>query len=105
MSLFWRVFLLNAVVLVVATALLLGTVTVSTPVLLTEAAALTVGPAAMLVADALLLRVGPAPLQCPTRAISSSSAPRPWSGTAPTCRPSPARGTAWNSPGTPSAWG
>lgn len=63
MALFWRIFLLNAVVLVAATALLLGPVTVSTPVLLTEAAVLTVGLAAMLVANALLLRVGLAPLK------------------------------------------
>src|SRR5688572_9534275 len=54
-SLFWRIFLLNAAVLIAATALLLlGPVTVSTPVLLTEAAILTGGLAAMLVANAVL---------------------------------------------------
>ncbi|GGS53952.1 hypothetical protein GCM10010270_25350 [Streptomyces violaceus] len=58
MPLCWRIFLLNALVLITATALLLGPVTVSTPVLLTEAAVRTVGLAAMLVANALLLRVG-----------------------------------------------
>ncbi|GAA3905347.1 HAMP domain-containing sensor histidine kinase [Actinoplanes auranticolor] len=63
MSLFWRIFLLNGVVLVVAVVLLLlGPVTVSTPVLLTEAVVLTVGLAAMLIANAILLRIGLAPL-------------------------------------------
>lgn len=52
--------MLNAVVLVTATALLLGPVTVSTPALLTEAAILTAGLAAMLIVNALLLRgLGP----------------------------------------------
>ncbi|MEU1082132.1 HAMP domain-containing sensor histidine kinase [Streptomyces sp. NPDC005908] len=77
MPLFWRIFLLNAVVLIVATALLLGPVTVSTPVLLTEAAVLTVGLAAMLVANALLLRVGLAPLQRLTRAMTTTDLLRP----------------------------
>ncbi|BFO22790.1 sensor histidine kinase [Streptomyces sp. KM77-8] len=72
MPLFWRIFLLNAVVLIVATALLLGPVTVSTPVLLTEAAVLTVGLAAMLVANALLVRVGLALLQRLTRAMNTT---------------------------------
>ncbi|MFI9823339.1 HAMP domain-containing sensor histidine kinase [Streptomyces sp. NPDC052013] len=77
MPLFWRIFLLNAVVLITATALLLGPVTVSTPVLLTEAAVLTVGLAAMLVANALLLRVGLAPLQRLTRAMTTTDLLRP----------------------------
>ncbi|GGV17863.1 HAMP domain-containing sensor histidine kinase [Streptomyces griseoflavus] len=77
MPLFWRIFMLNAVVLIVATALLLGPVTVSTPVLLTEAAVLTVGLAAMLVANALLLRVGLAPLQRLTRAMTTTDLLRP----------------------------
>ncbi|EFE68541.1 MULTISPECIES: HAMP domain-containing sensor histidine kinase [Streptomyces] len=77
MPLFWRIFLLNAVVLITATALLLGPVTVSTPVLLTEAAVLTVGLAAMLVANALLLRVGLAPLQRLTRAMNTTDLLRP----------------------------
>lgn len=55
MTLFWRIFLLNAAVLTVATALLLGPVTVSTPVLLTEALILSVGLASMLVANGVLL--------------------------------------------------
>ena len=77
MPLFWRIFMLNAVVLVVATALLLGPVTVSTPVLLTEAAVLAVGLAAMLVANALLLRFGLAPLQRLTRAMTTTDLLRP----------------------------
>ncbi|MFD5566941.1 HAMP domain-containing sensor histidine kinase [Streptomyces cadmiisoli] len=77
MPLFWRIFLLNAVVLVTAAALLLGPVTVSTPVLLTEAAVLTGGLAAMLIANALLLRVGLAPLQRLTRAMTTTDLLRP----------------------------
>lgn len=77
MPLFWRIFLLNAVVLITATVLLLGPVTVSTPVLLTEAFVLTVGLAAMLGANALLLRVGLAPLQRVTRAMSTTDLLRP----------------------------
>ncbi|GLW49022.1 histidine kinase [Streptomyces sp. NBRC 14336] len=77
MPLFWRIFLLNAVVLVTATALLLGPVTVSTPVLLTEAAILTVGLAAMLIANALLLRIGLAPLQRLARAMTTTDLLRP----------------------------
>lgn len=70
-SLFWRIFLLNAAVLVTATLLLLGPVTVSTPVLLTEAIVLAVGLAAMLVANAALLRVGLAPLRRLARAMTT----------------------------------
>ncbi|MBD9735758.1 HAMP domain-containing sensor histidine kinase, partial [Streptomyces sp. H28] len=77
MPLFWRIFLLNAIVLITATALLLGPVTVSTPVLLTEAAVLTVGLAAMLGANALLLRVGLAPLDRLTRAMTTTDLLRP----------------------------
>ncbi|MGI5414031.1 sensor histidine kinase [Streptomyces chartreusis] len=77
MPLFWRIFLLNAVVLVAATALLLGPVTVSTPVLLTEAAVLTVGLAAMLIANALLLRIGLAPLKRLARAMATTDLLRP----------------------------
>ncbi|WP_327266377.1 histidine kinase [Streptomyces sp. NBC_01232] len=63
MSLFWRVFGLNAMVLGIATALLLwAPVTVSVPVLLTEAVVLVGGLAIMLVANATLLRWGLAPL-------------------------------------------
>ena len=77
MSLFWRIFLLNAIVLIGATALLLGPVTVSTPVLLTEAAILAVGLAAMLVLNALLLRIGLRPLQRLTRAMTTADLLRP----------------------------
>lgn len=62
MSLYWRIFLLNAAVLVTAVLLLLGPVTVSTPVLFGEAVVLLAGLAAMLVANAALLRIGLAPL-------------------------------------------
>ncbi|MEV4811391.1 HAMP domain-containing sensor histidine kinase [Micromonospora avicenniae] len=71
MSLFWRIFLLNAAVLITATLLLLGPVTVSTPVLLTEAIVLTVGLAAMLIANAALLRIGLAPLRRLARAMTT----------------------------------
>lgn len=78
MSLFWRIFLLNAAVLFAATALLLlGPVTVSTPVLLTEAMIMAAGLAAMLVANAALLRVGLGPLQRLTRAMTTTDLLRP----------------------------
>lgn len=77
MPLFWRIFLLNAVVLTAATALLLGPVTVSTPVLLTEAAILAAGLPAMLIANGVLLRVGLAPLQRLTRAMTTTDLLRP----------------------------
>lgn len=77
MSLFWRIFLLNAVVLITATALLLGPVTVSTPVLLTEAAVLTGGLGVMLIANGLLLRIGLVPLQRLTRAMTTIDLLRP----------------------------
>ncbi|GAB3572464.1 sensor histidine kinase [Amycolatopsis endophytica] len=78
MSLFWRIFLLNAVVLLAATMLLLlGPVTVSTPVLFTEALILGGGLAAMLIANAALLRVGLAPLDRLTRAMTTTDLLRP----------------------------
>ncbi|OON77269.1 sensor histidine kinase [Streptomyces tsukubensis] len=78
MSLFWRIFLLNAAVLLAATGLLLlGPVTVSTPVVLTEALILAVGLAAMLSANAALLRVGLAPLERLNRAMSTADLLRP----------------------------
>lgn len=78
MSLFWRILLLNAVVLLAATmSLLLGPVTVSTPVLFREALILTGGLAAMLVANAVLLRVGLAPLDRLTRAMTTTDLLRP----------------------------
>ncbi|GHA88671.1 sensor histidine kinase [Streptomyces termitum] len=83
MPLFWRIFLLNAVVLIAATALLLGPVTVSTPVLLTEASVLAAGLAAMLVANGVLLRVALAPLQRLGRAMTATDLLRPGARAAP----------------------
>lgn len=78
MSLFWRIFALNAVVLGTATALLLWTpVTVSVPVLLTEAIILVVGMAVMLVANAALLRLGLAPLDRLTKLMTTVDLLRP----------------------------
>ncbi|MEU8779819.1 HAMP domain-containing sensor histidine kinase [Streptomyces sp. NPDC048606] len=77
MSLYWRIFLLNAAVLVTAVLLLLGPVTVSTPVLFGEAVVLLAGLAAMLFANAVLLRIGLAPLGRLTRAMSAVDLLRP----------------------------
>ncbi|MGW6455536.1 histidine kinase [Streptomyces sp. NPDC055078] len=77
MSLYWRIFLLNASVLIVAVLLLLGPVTVSTPVLLGEALVLGAGLVAMLIANAALLRIGLAPLQRVTRAMATADLLRP----------------------------
>jgi two-component system sensor histidine kinase UhpB len=79
MSLYWRIFLLNAAVLVVAVLLLLGPVTVSTPVLLGEALVLAAGLIVMLVANAVLLRIGLAPLQRLTRSMATADLLRPGS--------------------------
>lgn len=77
-SLFWRIFGLNALVLGAATALLLwAPVTVSVPVLLTEATILVMGLAVMLVANAALLRVGLAPLDRLTRVMTTVDLLRP----------------------------
>ncbi|MFI8998461.1 HAMP domain-containing sensor histidine kinase [Streptomyces sp. NPDC053542] len=78
MSLFWRIFGLNAVVLGTATALLLwAPVTVSVPVVLTEAIILLSGLAVMLVANAVLLRLGLAPLDRLTRLMKTVDLLRP----------------------------
>ncbi|MEF9907944.1 HAMP domain-containing sensor histidine kinase [Streptomyces sp. P9-A2] len=78
MSLYWRIFGLNAVVLGAATALLLwAPVTVSVPVLLTEAVILVGGMGVMLVANAALLRVGLAPLDRVTRLMATVDLLRP----------------------------
>ncbi|UNT00843.1 HAMP domain-containing sensor histidine kinase [Streptomyces tubbatahanensis] len=78
MSLFWRIFALNAVVLGTATALLLwAPVTVSVPVVLTEALILLGGLAVMLVANAALLRVGLAPLDRLTGLMTTVDLLRP----------------------------
>lgn len=77
-SLFWRVFLLNAAVLTGATALLvLSPATVSTPVLPAEGLILVAGLAAMLVANAVLLRIGFLPLRRLTRAMTTIDLLRP----------------------------
>ncbi|MFG1665882.1 HAMP domain-containing sensor histidine kinase [Streptomyces sp. Y7] len=78
MSLFWRIFGLNALVLGIATALLLwAPVTVSVPVLLTEAMILVGGLAVMLVANGALLRWGLAPLDRLTRLMTTVDLLRP----------------------------
>lgn len=78
MTLFWRIFSLNAVVLAVATlGLMLGPVTVSTPVVLTEAVVLVAGVGVMLIANAVLLRVGLAPLDRLTRMMTTVDLLRP----------------------------
>ena len=78
MSLFWRIFLLNAVVLTAATVLLmLSPATVSTPVLLVEAVILIVGLVAMLAANAALLSLTMAPLKRLTRAMTTIDLLRP----------------------------
>lgn len=76
--LFWRIFGLNALVLGSATALLLwAPVTVSVPVLLTEAAILIGGLVVMLVANAALLRIGLAPLERLIRLMGTVDLLRP----------------------------
>ncbi|MFD9093704.1 HAMP domain-containing sensor histidine kinase [Streptomyces collinus] len=78
MSLFWRIFALNAVVLGSATALLLwAPVTVSVPVVLTEAVILVGGLVVMLVANAALLRLGLAPLDRLTKLMATVDLLRP----------------------------
>lgn len=78
MSLFWRIFALNAMVLGTATALLLwAPVTVSVPVLLTEAVILVAGLAVMLVANAALLRIGLSPLGRLTKLMTTVDLLRP----------------------------
>ena len=78
MSLFWRIFVLNAVVLSAATALLIFTpVTVSTPARPGEAAVVFSGLAVLLVVNAALLRVGLAPLSRLTRTMAAVDLLRP----------------------------
>ncbi|MFD5482706.1 hypothetical protein ACFWJP_36010 [Streptomyces hawaiiensis] len=77
MPLFWRILLLNALVLIAAMALLPGPVGVSTPVPLTAATLLMAGLAAMRGANAQLPRAGLAPLQRLTRAMATIGLPRP----------------------------
>ncbi|MFF9623172.1 sensor histidine kinase [Streptomyces griseosporeus] len=77
MSLFWRIFSLNAAGLVVAAALLLGPVTVSTPVLPGEALVVVAGLAALPAANAVVLRFGLAPLHRLGRAMATADLLRP----------------------------
>lgn len=78
MSLFWRIFLLNAAVLAAAMIMLiLSPATVSTPVVLTEALVLVAGTVVMLVANAVVLRIGLAPLQRLTRTMTTVDLLRP----------------------------
>lgn len=71
-SLFWRIFSLNATVLVVALVLLLFTpATVSTPVLPGEAVVLVAGLVAILFANAAMLRIGLAPLKRLTQTMTT----------------------------------
>lgn len=78
MSLFWRIFGLNALVLGTATAFLLwAPVTVSVPVLLTEAFVLVGGLAVMLIANGALLRWGLAPLDRLTGLMTTVDLLRP----------------------------
>ncbi|MGW2049023.1 sensor histidine kinase [Streptomyces sp. NPDC001858] len=72
MSLFWRIFVLNAFGLVVAAALLLGPVTVSTPILPGEVLVVVAGLAALLTVNAVVLRVGLAPLGRLGRAMADA---------------------------------
>ncbi|WP_345676769.1 HAMP domain-containing sensor histidine kinase [Yinghuangia aomiensis] len=82
MTLFWRIFLLNAAVLVAAALLLLGPVTVSSPVLPGQALVVVSGLAAMLVVNALILRYALAPLRRLTGAMSTTDLLRPGARTA-----------------------
>ncbi|WP_329414312.1 sensor histidine kinase [Streptomyces sp. NBC_00704] len=77
MSLFWRIFVLDAAGLVVAAALLLGPVTVSTPVLPGEVLVVLGGLAALLTVNAVVLRVGLAPLGRLGRAMADADLLRP----------------------------
>ncbi|HWS33935.1 MAG TPA: HAMP domain-containing sensor histidine kinase [Actinoplanes sp.] len=78
LSLFWRIFLLNAAVVTVAFAVLMfGPFTVSAPVLMTEAALLSGVLAVMLVANAGRLRLGLAPLERLARTMSTVDLLRP----------------------------
>ncbi|MGY6025808.1 sensor histidine kinase [Streptomyces spinosirectus] len=77
MSLFWRIFSLNAAGLTVAAALLLGPVTVSTPVLPAEALVVVLGLAFLLVCNAVVLRLGLAPLRRLGRAMATADLLRP----------------------------
>ncbi|WP_305785560.1 sensor histidine kinase [Symbioplanes lichenis] len=78
MSLFWRIFSLNAAVLAVAALLLLfAPVTVSATARAAEAAIVLAGMVVVLIANAALLRVGLAPLARLTRVMTTIDLLRP----------------------------
>ncbi|MER7622186.1 histidine kinase [Streptomyces sp. NPDC126503] len=78
MSLFWRIFVMNASLLVLATVLLLSPwVTVSSPVHFDEAVVVVAGVLAMLVANALLFRYGLAPLKRLSHAMARADVLHP----------------------------
>ena len=78
MSLFWRVFLINAAVFVAGAAVLMfSPATISTPVSPAEVAVLLAGLVLMLVANLVLLRIGFAPLGRLIRAMTSVDLLRP----------------------------
>ncbi|GLY07090.1 MULTISPECIES: sensor histidine kinase [Actinoplanes] len=78
MSLFGRIFSLNAVMLVVAVLLLLfGPVTISSQARASEAVIVVGGMIAMLIANVVLLRVGLAPLARLTRVMTTVDLLRP----------------------------
>lgn len=72
MTLFWRIFLLNGAVLVMAAVLLFGPVTVSSPVRLSEGLVIGSGLVAMLVINAVILRVSLSPLERLARAMTTA---------------------------------
>ena len=77
-SLFWRIFLLNAAVLITAALLLLlGPATVSSPVRPAEALIVGVGVGVVLVTNAVLLRIGLAPLARISASMSKVDLLRP----------------------------
>ncbi|MCO8277315.1 sensor histidine kinase [Actinoplanes sp. TRM 88003] len=78
MSLFWRIFSLNAAVLTVAALVLLfAPVTVSATARLAEALIILAGTAVTLVANAVMLRVGLSPLARLTRVMTTIDLLRP----------------------------
>jgi two-component system, NarL family, sensor histidine kinase UhpB len=78
MSLFWRVFVTNGALLVVAAVVLgVSPITVSWPIALTEAVVLTLGLIAMLVANIVLLRPAFQPLERLARRMGEVDLLRP----------------------------
>jgi len=78
MSLFWRIYLLNAVVLLAATiSLVFGPVSVSTQPVFAEVVVVVIGLAALLALDGILFRIGLAPLRRLSRAMASVDLLRP----------------------------